>query len=431
MTRFSPRRVRTGALLAILAVALAACGGDHPNSTFLHWSDFASDIDFLWNRLLFWGTVVFVIVEAILIYTIIRFRARPGAPEPKQVHGNTTLEILWTVVPAIILVFIAIPTIRTIFKTQAKAPAGAIEVEVIGHQWWWEFRYPQYGVVTANELYLPAGRTANFALKTKDVLHSFWIPNMGGKRDLISNRTNYLWFTPNADLPATAVNGTCAEYCGDSHANMKFRTYVVPVADFESWAAHQKQVAVFGVAPPEPPAAPALPVAPGKAPAKKGMASGVLALADTTPVSAPVAAGYYFPAEKLPPHVIPRTPVNGALLIDDATLAKGNADSGKAIYSRSTCIGCHAISGNPMSMGIIGPNLTHVATRHTLAGGLYPNDAKHLAAWLKNARDMKPGSLMPTLGLNQWDPIMKMKVTAGGLTDAQIADIVAYLRALK
>ncbi len=423
MTRSNRPSARTGALLAILAVALAACGGQYPNSTFLHWSDFATDIDFLWDRLLVWGTIVFVIVEAILVYTIIRFRARPGAPEPKQTHGNTTLEIMWTVIPAIILVFIAIPTIRTIFKTQAKAPASSIEVEVIGHQWWWEFRYPQYGVVTANELYLPAGRTANFALKTKDVLHSFWVPNFGGKRDLISNRTNYLWFTPNDTIKAVAANGQCAEYCGDSHANMKFRTYVVTPADFESWAAHQKGQAVFGVAPPEPPAA----AAPGKAPAKKGAASGEVALSE----SAAVVTGFVFPADKLPAYVIPRTPLPGGLALDDATLAKGNADSGKAIYSRSTCIGCHAINGNPMSMGIIGPNLTHVASRYTIAAGLYPNDARHLSAWIKNARAMKPGSLMPTLGMEMWDPMMKMKVTTGGLTDPQIADVVAYLRALK
>jgi cytochrome c oxidase subunit 2 len=426
MTRFPRPRLRAGALLAILAVSLAACGGQYPNSTFDHWSDFATDIDFLWDRLLMWGTIVFVLVEAILIYTIFRFRARPGAPEPKQTHGNTALEITWTVIPAIILVFIAIPTIRTVFKTQAKAPAGSIEVEVIGHQWWWEFRYPQYGVVTANELYLPAGRTANFALKTKDVLHSFWIPNFGGKRDLISNRTNYLWFTPNDTITAVASNGQCAEYCGDSHANMKFRVYVVKAADFESWAAHQKGQAVFGVAPVVPVAAP---VTPGKAPAKKGAASGEVAKADTTPVAPPT--GYVYPADKLPVHVIPQTPLPGGLALDEATLAKGNADSGKAIYSRSTCIGCHAISGNPMSMGIIGPNLTHVASRYTIASALFPNDAKHLSAWIKNARTMKPGSLMPTLGLDQYDPIMKMKVTTGGLTDPQIADVVAYLRALK
>src|ERR671936_917985 len=105
--------------------------------------------------------------------------------------------MLWAIIPAVVLSVIAVPTVQTIFKTQGRARADALQVEVTGHQWWWEFRYPQYGVVTANELYLPVGRTVNFALKTADVLHSFWIPNLAsGKRDLISNHTNFLWFTP-------------------------------------------------------------------------------------------------------------------------------------------------------------------------------------------------------------------------------------------
>ena len=98
-----------------------------------------------------------------------------------------------------ILALIAVPTVQVIWKTQGPAPAGALEVEVIGHQWWWEFRDPQYGVVTANELDLPAGRSANFKLMTRDVLHSFWTPQLGGKRDLITNHTNLLWYTPKAD----------------------------------------------------------------------------------------------------------------------------------------------------------------------------------------------------------------------------------------
>jgi cytochrome c oxidase subunit 2 len=118
---------------------------------------------------------------------------------------------------------------------------------VVGHQWWWEFRYPQYTtrnpvtnrvdtLVTANELYLPKGKTVNFALRTDDVLHSFWIPRLGGKRDLIANHTNYLWFTPDS-VDLTVLNGSCNEYCGASHANMKFRTFVVDTAQFASWVA--------------------------------------------------------------------------------------------------------------------------------------------------------------------------------------------------
>ena len=422
MTGFSRLRRSLGAALAALTLAsLAACGNDHPNSTFLHLTDFGRDIDFLWDRLLGWGTAVFVLVEAVLLYTIVRYRARPGAPAPAQTHGNTALELTWTILPAVILVFIAIPTVRIIFKTQAKAPESSLQVEVIGHQWWWEFRYPQYGVTTANELYLPTGRTVNFALKTKDVLHSFWIPNLGGKRDLISNRTNYMWFTADSVVSA-AMNGQCAEYCGDSHANMKFKVFTVAPADFESWAAHQKRPAVFGVAPAAPVAA-AVPV--------KRAARGSLKVAAPTD-TAPTPVGYTFPADQIKPFFWPKTPIPAGLQeIPGAVLAQGDPARGKEIYSRSACIGCHIISGNPMSMGVIGPNLTHFGSRHTLAAGLFANDARHLALWIKNSRLMKPGVLMNTQGMNEMDPMMKMKVTTGGLTDAQIADIVAYLRALK
>ena len=170
---FRPRRWASAALLGALVLGLAACGGVYPNSTFNPNTEYNAAIDALFSKLLFWGTVVFVGVEAALVYTIFRFRRRPGGATPKQVHGNTVLEITWTAIPAVILIFIAIPTVRTIFKTQAKAAPDALQVEVIGHQWWWEFRYPQYGITTANELYLPNGRTASFQLKTVDVLHSF------------------------------------------------------------------------------------------------------------------------------------------------------------------------------------------------------------------------------------------------------------------
>ena len=234
-----PRRLATAALTAMLALTLAACSQDLPNTTFDPHTEFGSAIDSLWDKLLFWGTLVFVFVEAALIFVVFRYRHREGRPEPKHVHGNTTLEILWTVLPAVILVLIAVPTVRTIFRFQAAAPASSIQVNVTGHQWWWEFEYPQYGFRTANELYLPVGRTVSFHLRTQDVLHSFWIPQLGGKRDLITNRTNYLWFTPDSTLGADVWNGFCAEYCGASHANMKFRAYTVAPAEFERWVQHQ------------------------------------------------------------------------------------------------------------------------------------------------------------------------------------------------
>nr|MBA3889798.1 cytochrome c oxidase subunit II [Gemmatimonadaceae bacterium] len=254
-----PRRPLVAALTAVFSLlGLAGCyGPSHPNSIFTNFTDWNRDVGFLFDVLIIVGVAVFVFVEVLLIYTIWRYRQRPGQGQPEQVHGNTTLEILWTVIPAIILVFIAVPTVQVIFKTQAKVKPGALQVEVIGRQWWWEFRYPEYTtvggsgrvdtLVTANELYLPLGRTVNFTLRTADVLHSFWIAPLAGKRDLISNHTNYLWFTPDS-AGVGAWNGTCNEYCGASHANMKFRAYTVTPEDFESWAQNQLAPAV-GTAP--------------------------------------------------------------------------------------------------------------------------------------------------------------------------------------
>jgi cytochrome c oxidase subunit 2 len=133
----------------------------------------------------------------------------------------------------------------------------------------------------------------------------------------------------------------------------------------------------------------------------------------------------------MPPHTVPTTPFPAGLTFDPNV--QGDPARGLKTFSSSACIGCHTINGNPAAMGQTAPNLTHVGSRHTIGAGLYPNDAQHLRMWIKNARLMKPGVAMPTLGLNQTDPVMKTTVTAGlgGLTDQQIADIVAYLQALK
>ena len=484
MTRtHRPRRSAALALAGASALALAACSGaKYPNTIFTSHTDFNVDVGHLFGRLFFLATIVFVLVEALLLYAIFRYRSRPGQGDPEHVHGNTTLEILWTVIPAVILVFIAIPTVRTIFRTQAKARPGALEVEVIGHQWWWEFKYPQFTsrgptgkvdtLTTANELYLPAGRTVNFALKSQDVIHSFWIPALSGKRDVVPNHTNYLWFTPDSGVTDSTWNGHCAEYCGASHANMKFRTYTVTPEEFDSWARGQQATAAFtAMAPPAPPAPPAgtpagtppteasRAAAPANAqasqanvasagpkgaagvnplpadaaarsstqPTANAMNAGQVSAAAATGATGAMAAGYIFPREKMPAHTVPSTPIPASLRINESL--KGDPARGEQAFV--SCVGCHAVHGNPMALGIVGPNLTHVGTRHTIGGGLFPNDTRHLTAWIKNARAMKPGIIMPTLGLNETDPTTKAKVTAGGLTDQQIADIVAYLQALK
>jgi len=459
LRRPGARNAGVAALTVALAVLLAACGQDkYPDSIFHKRTDFNRDVDFLFKILIYAGTAVFIFVEGILVWTLIRFRRRPGQPEPKHVHGNTALEITWTVVPLLILLMIAIPTVRTIFKTQATARSDALQVEVIGHQWWWEFRYPQYTmagangrvdtVVTANELYLPIGRTVNFTLRSRDVIHSFWVPALAGKRDVVSNHTNYLWYTPDSS-GANVWNGACVEYCGTSHANMRFKAFTVAETDFNSWIAHQQTMAQGSPAPATPAgAAPAAPTqttagappvggAPARAtssPAANAAGVGVPATGATNaaPTTQVAQAGFVaFPRDKMPAYSVPQTPLPANLRFDDNALAAGNVASGEKLVTTGMCIACHSIRGEPMMVGNIGPNLTHVGSRTTIGAGLYPNDPQHLARWIKNANAMKPGIAMPTFGIGEYDPVTLKGPVKTGFTDQQIADIVAYLQSLK
>lgn len=241
MARAFVRRFRAapwGVGLALLApLAIAACSGDpYPQSTLHPTSDSGRAIDALYRQIFWWAVAVFVVVQSALIVTIIRFRNRPGAGEAKQIHGNTAVEIAWTLAPAVILVAIAIPTIKTIFQVAGDAPSGAVQVEVIGHQWWWEYRYPELGVVTANELHLPQGRPVALAISSADVIHSFWAPKLHGKRDAMPGRITRLVFTP--DSVGTFL-GQCAEFCGASHANMRLRVMVETPQAFDAWVANQ------------------------------------------------------------------------------------------------------------------------------------------------------------------------------------------------
>ncbi|MEP7064941.1 MAG: cytochrome c oxidase subunit II [Gemmatimonadota bacterium] len=417
MTRDLRMRWLTPALALLLAVGLSACTRYAPDTIFGAHSEFGHAVDLLTRKLLYMGLAVFILVETLLVYILIRFRDRDGNREAKQFHGNSTLEIGWTLIPAVILAFIAVPTVRTIFKTQANAPPGALQVEVIGHQWWWEFRYPQYGVVTANELYLPVGRTANFALTTKDVLHSFWPPQLNGKRDLITNHTNYIWFTPDS---AYVWNGFCAEFCGASHAFMHFKVFTVAPRDFDAWVAHQKTNSL-GSAPPQQAAIAAAAATgtttPGNAapPAPAPLPTPVMNVADTATAT--------FPRERLPRWVIPKTKTPEDLTFDPN--ARGDVTRGATLFKGAPCIACHAVKGVPTAGGVLGPNLTHVGSRTTIAGGIYPNDIKHLQLWIKNAPAMKPGSLMPLFGKAEKGD------TPGVYTDQQIADLAAYISSLK
>src|ERR1044071_5229461 len=190
--------------------------------------------------------VIFIIVVGLLAYTTTRFRRRSGddGHEPPQVYGSNQIELAWTVLPIIIVFVLGLVTSRTIVEIQgATPPPKALQVTVVGHQWWWEIRYPELGIVTANELHVPAStgnshRPTFLKLQSADVAHSFWVPQLAGKTDLIPNRENHMWIEPTQ--PGTYV-GNCAEYCGMQHAHLLLRVIVHPPGDFEKGTAAQRQ----------------------------------------------------------------------------------------------------------------------------------------------------------------------------------------------
>ncbi len=341
------------AAAALLLLLAAACGEDHvsryPQSTFAPGTEMAEIQIGLFNLTLYLGIAVGLLTFGLLGYIMWRFRYQPGAPEPQQVHGNTTLEVTWTLLPALIVAVIAIPTVKAIFDTQPDPPANALEVRVIGKQWWWEFQYPVNGdrdtIVTANEIHVPVGQPVHLKLYSDNVLHSFWVPQMGGKRDLITNRENHLIFTPRE--PGVYM-GQCAEFCGDSHALMQMRLIAHTPEGFLQWLQNEASPAI--------------------------------------------------------------EPVDSASAVA----------LGRTLTVQGACAGCHVIRGTPM-LGRQGPDLTHFGRRRTLAAGILENDAENLAAWIRNAPAIKPGSLMPQLGGG----------VPNGLTEEQISYIVAYLQSLQ
>ena len=188
---------------------------------------------------------IFAVVFGLIAYAAVRFRRRPtdDAREPAQVYGSNPVEVAWTTVPLLIVVVLALTTARVVQQIQnAPRPPATVEVSVIGHQWWWEIRYPKLGIVTANELHVPVSsaqkRTPTFMeLRSADVAHSFWVPRLAGKTDLIPNRVNEMWIEPNR---TGLFVGQCAEYCGTEHAKMLLRVYVHTPEDFDRWVASQK-----------------------------------------------------------------------------------------------------------------------------------------------------------------------------------------------
>ncbi len=336
--RLSPRVLL---LLGVLfgALFLGGCYPQHLQSTFDAAGPVAQKQLTLFYYIFWAMAFVFVTVLGGMLYIVLRFRRRAGEDRvPRQVHGHRVLEIAWTIPPFLVLTVAAVPAIFTLFELD-RPPAGALEVKVIGHQWWWEFQYPEQGIVTANELHIPVGRAVNFTLTSADVIHSFWVPKLGGKQDAIPTRETPLWLQ--ADKTGEYY-GQCAEFCGTSHANMRLRVIAEAPEEFDRWVGRMQ------------------------APAK--------------------------PAAEL----------------------AGLAAEGAKAFAQGACIACHTVKG-VAEFGKVGPDLTHVASRGTIASGLLINNSADMTRWLQDPPGVKPGSKMPNLQLSEVD----------------ITRLVAYLQSLE
>jgi len=276
---------------------------------------------------------IFLVVGGLLLYALLRYRHRPNdvnaAQEPAQIYGSNQIELSWTVIPILIVVMLFLATARVILATEdAPKPASALDVTVIGHQFWWEYRYPKLGIVTANELHIPVSDPKHptptyLTMSSADTDHSFWVPRLAGKTDLIPNQVTTMWIDPND--PGLYL-GQCAQYCGVQHAKMLIRIYANSPADFAAWVAHQQKPA-----------------------------------------------------------------------IEDPSAAEG-----REIFQHNACISCHTVAGT-VATGRFGPDLTHIASRDTIASGSVPNTAANLRAFVDNPASLKPGALMPPMHLNNHD----------------------------
>lgn len=301
----------------------------------------AKTINDLWKLVFVMATVVFVIVQAAIVYAIVRFRARKGDDsEPVQLHGNTRLEILWTIIPVVILAAIAYPIVKGIFDVRAIADGpDALQVQVTGHQWWWEFEYIDLvgedgrTLVTANELYIPEDTDVNLIMTSADVIHSFWIPVLAGKRDVVPNRVTNLRINADNATPADEPHpGQCAEYCGLAHADMRFKVHVRTPADFDTWVEDQ--------------------LAPAAMPTEGVAADGFDAFNTCVACHNATVAG--------PDGVEDIGPVR-SIEVDGVTFTSSLA-----------------------------PNLTHFGSRGTFGAGTFENNREHLEQWLANPSNLKP-----------------------------------------
>jgi cytochrome c oxidase subunit 2 len=381
---------RWAPVLPLLVLLAGACSPEHyPQTALRPISDFARIGDDIQSKTFYWAAGVFVLVEGALLYAIFRFRGRPNDAEPRQIHGNTTIEIIWTVIPALILAAIAVPTVRGIFQTNAIPAGDVLKVEVIGHQWWWEFRYPDLNITTANEVHIPVGQTVSLRMGTGDVVHSFWPPRFAGKRDVFPNRETRLWFKAEQ---AGEYPGQCAEFCGIQHGRMAFRVRAQTPEEFQNWVSHMQTLG------PKPAKAAATPAVPDSVRTASAGAQVQAAQQPQPKNDAQQNAAGRDSGSTVSPPASPQDPAYAA---------------GEKLFLAKGCVGCHSLNAVDAPKGMIGPNLANVGARSYIGAGSFKNTDENLARWIQNPQAMKVGVLMPNLGV----------------TPEEAKSLVAYLRA--
>jgi cytochrome c oxidase subunit 2 len=247
MERRSARRLIKPALIVLLVLLGTACAAHAPQDYLKPEGSEAIKANNLFRPVFWIAAAIFFLVEGAIVFAVVKFRDRPGREEPKQIHGNSRLEFTWTLIPALILAGVAIPTVLTIFSVAAKPGPNQTRIHVTAHQWWWQYDYEgvRPAVVTANEMVVPVNKAVYLKLDSADVIHSFWVPKLAGKQDVVPGRTNTLEFTP---YHTGEYYGQCTEYCSLSHANMRLRVIVKSQSDYDAWVRAQQ-------APPEKPSA--------------------------------------------------------------------------------------------------------------------------------------------------------------------------------
>jgi len=356
-----------------------------------------------------WVTLfLFLVVGGVLAYATIKFKARTEADEhavpPPQGHGNPFVEIALIGGSVLALVIIAVPTLKSILYTYdvpIADKANAYQVTATGNQWWFKFEYPSEQIpgagslVTANELVIPVGRPVHVDLRSIDVMHSFWVPKLAGKVDMIPNRPNFLWMQ--ADEPGYFW-GQCAEFCGESHALMRFRVIALGPKEFNDWLAQQKQPARDVPAPAAARFGGAT-VQPAALRTFKENEPGLSEAFEVAPLDAWRAK--QFPEKNEVPELIQK---------------------GRQLFAAKTCITCHTIRGVPGALGITGPDLTHVGARSTIVGGLLVNTPEQIQRWIHAPELVKPGNKMWVTGYL----VNHIQLTP----DDEVA-LVAFLESLK